>query len=155
MKTDVTVGELDRSDIDQAVQLWQRCGLTRPWNDPQADAVRALDGPSSTILAARTGDARAGTEVVATAMVGTDGHRGWVHYVAVAEEHRRLGLGRQIMTAAEQWLADHGAPKVQLMVRSSNAAVVDFYAAQGYVDQECLVLGKFLDPKLQQLRNGG
>ncbi|WP_114906280.1 GNAT family acetyltransferase [Ornithinimicrobium murale] len=142
--------ELLADEADRAVALWEECGLTRPWNDPRADLFRALSGETSTVLAA----AEAG-QLVGTAMVGHDGHRGWVYYLAVSPEHRRSGVGRGLMTACERWLNDHGAPKVQLMVRQGNTSVVAFYQALGYTDQETLVLGRFLDPELERRRRAG
>lgn len=78
-------------------------------------------------------------------MVGHDGHRGWIYYLAVRPDRRRSGLGRELMRASEQWLSERHVPKVQLMVRTTNAAVVEFYESLGYEDGEVLVLGKFLD----------
>ena len=151
-------------EVSDVVALWQACGLTRPWNDPVADAERAITGPTSTILGLRRDPAPndpapnapglSGPVLIGTVMAGFDGHRGWIHYLAVAAEHRGSGHGRALMSAAEDWLRDHGAPKVQLMVRSSNRTVVDFYTALGYGDQEVVVLGRFLDPELQRLREG-
>jgi ribosomal protein S18 acetylase RimI-like enzyme len=123
-----------------AVALWHEVGLTRPWNDPDADLQRAMLGPTSTVLAALD-DSGA---LSGTAMVGHDGHRGWIYYVAVPPSRQRTGTGRALVSACEAWLRSHGAPKVQLMVRTTNIAVVAFYEALGYTDQECLVLGRFL-----------
>ena len=131
--------ELPLELADAVVALWQECGLTRPWNDPHADLKRALAGPSSTVL----GVVKDGV-VAGTAMVGYDGHRGWVYYLAVRPDCRGTGLGRELMQASERWLAQRGVPKVQLMVRTTNAAVVAFYQALGYQDGEVVVLGKFL-----------
>ncbi len=122
-----------------AVSLWQDSGLTRPWNDARADLTRALTGPSSTVLAAVDDDVLTGT-----AMVGHDGHRGWVYYLAVRADRRSAGLGRELMRASEQWLIQRDVPKVNLMVRTTNTAVVDFYKSLGYEDGEVVVLGKFL-----------
>jgi len=141
------IEELGPRDVAAAVRLWQECGLTRPWNDPQADAVRALEGTASTVLAARVDG-----QLVGTVMVGVDGHRGWVYYLAVSPERRGEGWGRRLMVAAEDWMREQGAPKVQLMVRASNTAVLGFYAALGYTDQQAIVLGRFLDPELELLR---
>lgn len=144
----VEVSELRPSEVPAAVALWEACGLTRPWNDPVLDAERALTGGTSTILAGRS----VSGELVGTVMVGVDGHRGWVYYLAVSPEVQRRGWGRMLMGAAEAWLREHGAPKAQLMVRSSNTAVVGFYAALGYSDQETVVLGRFLDPELERIK---
>lgn len=133
----------------RAVALWAAGGLTRPWNDPDADLARALAGPSSTVLAALADEVLLGT-----VMVGHDGHRGWVYYLAVDPERRGAGTGRALMAAAEAWLAERGIPKVQLMVRGDNAGVVGWYESLGYADQGVVVLGRFLDEDLQRLRQG-
>jgi ribosomal protein S18 acetylase RimI-like enzyme len=128
------------ADVAAVIALWQRCGLTRPWNDPAADIALARRGPNSTILIGRDGDA-----IVATAMVGHDGHRGWVYYVAVDPDRRGSGHGRAIMSAAEEWLRQAGIAKLQLMVRPDNAKVQAFYESIGYDEQERIIYAKWLD----------
>lgn len=130
-----------------AVELWRDCGLTRPWNEPTADLARARGGPSSSVLAAV-----ADGQLLGTVMVGHDGHRGWVYYLAVQRDHRGNGLGRELMNAAESWLHERGIPKLQLMVRADNVAIIKFYERLGYADQQVAVLGRFLDEDLQALR---
>lgn len=131
--------ELPSELNNDAVALWHEVGLTRPWNDPDADLRRAVEGPTSTVLAA----VEHGT-LLGTVMVGYDGHRGWVYYLAVDPQRRRAGTGRALMAAAEQWLRDRAVPKLNLMVRGTNRDVVAFYEALGYTDGDVVVLGKFL-----------
>ena len=78
-------------------------------------------------------------------MVGYDGHRGWIDYLAVAPQHLRKGLGRAIMAAAEGYLGGLGCPKVNLQARDANQAAVRFYAALGYTDDRVTSLGKRLE----------
>ena len=125
-----------------AVTLWQQNGLTRPWNDPDADLRRAVTGATSTVLAVVEQGALLGT-----AMVGDDGHRGWVYYLAVTRGRQGQGLGRRLMQACEQWAQERGVPKVQLMVRTENAAVLAFYERLGYVDDQVVVLSRRLDQR--------
>lgn len=127
------------AEIPAAVALWTAAGLTRPWNDPIADAHRALAGPASTIFAART----TGT-LIGTVMTGHDGHRGWVYYLTVAEPARRSGVARQLMAAAENWCAVQGIPRLNLMVRADNAAAHGFYARLGYRASDVMVLQRDL-----------
>jgi len=133
------IAPLGLPDIPALVALWEACGLTRPWNDSQRDARLAIEGPTSTILGLHDGNT-----LIASVMTGFDGHRGWVYYLAVAPDRRREGLGRRLMDAAEAWLRERGAPKLQLMVRDSNAAALDFYRALGLEAQPVVTLGKFL-----------
>jgi ribosomal protein S18 acetylase RimI-like enzyme len=134
-----SIDDLRPDEIEAAVTLWEACDLTRPWNDPRADIRRAFEGATSTILAHR----EAG-RLVATVMVGADGHRGWVYYLAVAPDRRKRGLGQAMMRAAEDWILARGMPKMQLMVRIENAAAAGFYHAIGYETEERLLLAKRL-----------
>ena len=133
------VSEVAEGDTEAVVALWRRCDLTRPWNDPYADLERARVSPTSAMFVGRIEDV-----IVASVMVGYDGHRGWVYYLAVAPEARRDGLGRGMMQAAETWLSDRGAPKIQLMVRDSNTAALGFYERLGLERQAVVTLGKRL-----------
>lgn len=133
------IESLSPSHFDAAVGLWHDAGLTRPWNDPMADLRRAVAGPSSTVLAGRDGE-----ELVATAMVGHDGHRGWVYYLAVRPDRQRRGHGRSMMRACETWLSARDVPKIDLMVRTENDEVMAFYAALGYAHDDVVVMSKRL-----------
>ena len=126
---------LPPGEIDGAIALWHEAGLTRPWNDPGEDLRRALQGPASTVLVGFEAD-----RLVATAMVGHDGHRGWVYYVAVAATARRAGHGRAMMAACEEWLAERGIVKLNLMVRVDNAVARGFYEALDYAPDDVIVL---------------
>jgi ribosomal protein S18 acetylase RimI-like enzyme len=136
----VHLTDITPADFPAVVALWEEAGLTRPWNPPVMDLQRALDTETATVLGAVRADS-----LVGTVMVGHDGHRGWVYYLAVATAERGTGVGRALMQAAETWLADRGAVKVQLMVRETNTAVTGFYDRLGYADADVRVLAKRLD----------
>lgn len=133
------ISEAGPEDAGEVIELWRATGLTRPWNDPQLDFDQASQGPTSAVLLGRAADG----EAVAAAMVGFDGHRGWIYYFCVHPHVRSQGLGAQLLTESERWLADHGARKIQLMVREGNDAD-GFYARHGYTDQQTTVLGRWL-----------
>jgi len=139
---ELTIGELREDEADRAVALWHEQKLTRPWNDPHADLRFALGKPQSTVLAGRHGD-----RLVATVMLGHDGHRGWVYYLGVTGDCQGRGYGRAMMQAAERWMAARGVPKLQLMVRTDNAVAIGFYEALGYQRSEVVVLARRLDPE--------
>ncbi|MEN5073275.1 GNAT family acetyltransferase [Isoptericola cucumis] len=136
---DVAFREIEDADVEQVVALWRACGLTRPWNDPHRDVADARATPTSTVLVGVRGGV-----VMSSAVVGYDGHRGWVYYLAVDPGAQGSGLGRATTAAAEDWLRRAGVRKVRLMVRHGNESVLGFYAALGYTDAECVVLGRDL-----------
>jgi len=140
-KDALTVRAIEDGDIAEVIALWQRCGSTRPWNDPARDIAVARKDTNATVLLGYDD----GGALVASVLVGHDGHRGWVYYVTVDPDHRLEGYGRAIMAAAEGWLRARGIEKIQLMVRGDNARVHAFYQSLGYFEQERVVFAKWLD----------
>ena len=136
----LSITPIEDADVIEVVGLWERCGLTRPWNEPAADIALARKGENATILVGREYGA-----IVATALIGHDGHRGWVYYVAVEPAYQKKGFGRIIMGAAEEWLRDAGVAKMQLMVRPENTGVRAFYESIGYGEQPRVLFAKWLD----------
>ena len=129
----------ERTDEERVLALWRECGLTRPWNDPRKDIARKLgEQPELFLVGAEDG------RVVATAMVGFDGHRGWIYYLAVDPALQRRDIGRALMAEAERLLIARGCPKLNLQVRASNAGVIDFYRKLGYEVEELVCMGKRL-----------
>jgi ribosomal protein S18 acetylase RimI-like enzyme len=135
----LTIRDATPSDQDAVVALWTACELVVPWNDPAADLALALSKPNATVLLG-TEDGR----IVASVMVGHDGHRGWLYYVAVDPTRQGRGHGRRMVAAAEQWLASAGMPKVQLLVRATNQRVLAFYETLGYATGPVTMMQKWL-----------
>jgi ribosomal protein S18 acetylase RimI-like enzyme len=130
-------------DKDEAavVDLWQRANLMQnPLKDARKDIAFCLDGGHGEILVLEDKG-----EIVATAMLGQDGHRGWVYYVAVDPDRQGQDLGRRIMREAEDRLKAAGVPKVHLMVRGSNTQAVGFYQRLGYKVEPVTLLSHRLD----------
>jgi ribosomal protein S18 acetylase RimI-like enzyme len=131
--------ERDRAAV---IALWQACGLTRPWNDPDTDISFCTGKPESTILVGERED-----RIVASVMTGHDGHRGWLYYLAVDPALQKGGHGRAMVAAAEDWLKARGVPKVMLMVRPENNRVRAFYDALGYTEEPRVIFSRRLDGK--------
>jgi ribosomal protein S18 acetylase RimI-like enzyme len=127
-------------DESALIDLWCRCELIRPVNDPAKDIRRKLAvNPEWFLVGIVEG------KVVASVMAGYEGHRGWINYLAVHPQHRLNGHGRQIMTEAERLLRAAGCPKINLQVRTNNRAVVAFYERIGYRMDDVVSLGKRLE----------
>jgi ribosomal protein S18 acetylase RimI-like enzyme len=84
--------------------------------------------------------------IVGAVMVGHDGHRGWLYYLAAAPDRRQQGIGRSLVHAAEHWLATRGVRKVQLMIRPTNTVVARFYDRLGYAEEPRTVMARWLKP---------
>jgi ribosomal protein S18 acetylase RimI-like enzyme len=128
------------ADEEAVLTLWKRCELTRPQNDPRKDIRRKLRVQPHMFLVGVVGH-----EIVATIMAGYEGHRGWINYLAVDPNHRLKGLGRVMMSQAEQLLREVGCPKINLQIRSTNAAVIEFYKHIGYQIDDVVSMGHRLE----------
>ena len=127
------------ADESAVIALWHACGLVRPWNDPAKDIARKRTVQPELFLVGRVDDT-----LVATAMVGYDGHRGSLNYLAVDPAHRQHGHARALMREAERLLTALGCPKLNLQVRTSNARALVFYRSLGYVEDDATSFGKRL-----------
>jgi ribosomal protein S18 acetylase RimI-like enzyme len=139
---ELRIRPFDRADIEPVVALWRAAGLVVPWNDPYRDIERKLGVQAELFLVAES----SGGAVIGTAMVGYNGHRGWVNYLAVDEAHRGGGAGAALMSEAERLLTERGCPRVNLQVRSTNSGVIEFYRRLGYQVDDVTSLGKRLIP---------
>ncbi|MFA6959574.1 MAG: GNAT family acetyltransferase [Opitutaceae bacterium] len=135
----LTIRSFLPADTEAVIDLWRRCGLLHPNNDPHKDIARKLRvRPDLFLVGERDG------KIVASVMVGYEGHRGWINYLAVSPDHQKRGFGRSLMTEAERRLNAEGCPKINLQVRTTNAGVLAFYHAIGYAQDEVVSLGKRL-----------
>jgi ribosomal protein S18 acetylase RimI-like enzyme len=126
-------------DQKAVIELWRKCDLLRPWNNPELDISRKLKvNPELFLVGILDG------KIMASAMGGYEGHRGWVNYLAVDPVHQRKGFGRQIMEELEKRLISLGCPKLNLQVRTGNTSALEFYNRIGYKDDNVIGLGKRL-----------
>ncbi|MFH1804851.1 MAG: GNAT family N-acetyltransferase [Pseudomonadota bacterium] len=128
-------------DIPALTRLWQETGLYRPYNLPEWDVAFALQSPNANLLVWDD----VNNVLIACILAGHDGHRGWIYYVGVTPDHQKTGLGRKIVTAAEDWLRACGVWRMQLMVRSENSAMQDYYRHLGYNALNVTVMQKDID----------
>lgn len=127
----------NESDRQGVIALWELCELIRPWNDPDKDIDRKVSYQSNLFLVGTVN-----ATVVASAMAGYDGHRGSVFYLAVHPEYQGKGLGAQLMAKIEDLLTEMGCPKINIVIRSSNARVLAFYNRLGYTVDDVTSVGK-------------
>jgi ribosomal protein S18 acetylase RimI-like enzyme len=137
---DLVIRSYQRQDEEAVIELWLQCDLVVPQNNPQRDINRKLRVNPEWFLVGVLGD-----HVVATCMAGYEGHRGWINYLAVSPHHRRQGIGRRIMEEAEKKLSAAGCPKINLQVRETNRAVIQFYERIGYTRDLVASMAKRLE----------
>lgn len=127
------------ADTEAVVDLWRRCRLFRPWNDPYEDIRRKLAVDDDLFLVAEEDE-----RVVGSIMGGYDGHRGSIFYLAVEPDHRNRGWGVALLEEVERRLLERGCPKINLQVRTDNEDAIGFYLRQGFAREDLIDLGKRL-----------
>lgn len=137
--THLTIRPYQEQDENSVIQLWHDCKLVVPWNDPRQDIQLKLQVQPELFLVGLV-DA----QVVATLMAGYEGHRGWLNYLAVAPAYQRQGIGRWMVEAAIAKLKAMNCPKINLQIRTSNPAVIEFYKRLGFKMDEVVSMGKRL-----------
>jgi ribosomal protein S18 acetylase RimI-like enzyme len=135
-----TVRSAVPEDEPSVVELWCACDLAASYNDPGADFRFARAGACSDVLVGEDETGR----IKGSVMVGHDGHRGWLYYVASTPHARGSGIVRQMVQAAEEWLQRRGVVKAQLLVRETNSKVVSFHEHLGFEVAPRVVMGKWL-----------
>ena len=127
----------------QVIDLWEKCNLIKSWNDPNKDIDRKLKVNDNLFLIVEFNKV-----IIGSAMIGYDGHRGSLYYLAADPKHQRKGVGKMLMKEIEKRLIEVGCPKINIFIRNSNIEVKEFYQSIDYEEQNCLVYGKRLIPDL-------
>lgn len=136
----LAIRPFESGDEAAVIALWRRCELVQPQNDPAKDIARkARVRPD--LFRVGVADGR----IVGTVMIGYEGHRGWINYLAVCPDRRKQGFGRRLMDEAERLLRAEGCPKINLQVRTSNREVLAFYKAIGFLQDDVVSLGRRLE----------
>ncbi|MDX1810114.1 MAG: GNAT family acetyltransferase [Sulfurospirillaceae bacterium] len=133
------IDEFKLENTDEVIDLWSRCGLLAPQNDPKKDIERKMKVDPDLFLVLKEEG-----KIIGSVMGGYEGHRGWINYLAVDPKSRRCGVARKLMTEVEQRLIKKGCPKINLQVRESNLEVLAFYDKIGYSTDKVVSLGKRL-----------
>jgi ribosomal protein S18 acetylase RimI-like enzyme len=129
-----------QKDERDVIELWRRCGLVVPWNNPRSDIERKVKVNPELFLVGLIN-----MRVVATVMGGYEGHRGWINYLAIDPDYQSRGFGEKLMLIVEERLRELGCPKINLQIRAGNAGAVKFYKRLGYSCEEVISMGKRLE----------
>ncbi|MFC1865883.1 GNAT family acetyltransferase [Chloroflexota bacterium] len=128
-------------EYEQAViELWRKCNLLRPWNNAKSDIERKLKVNPELFLVGFFYD-----RIVATAVGGYEGHRGWINYLAVDPVYQEKGLGKQIVETIERKIRALGCPKINIQLRIDNQDAINFYESIGYNVDKVISMGKRLE----------
>ena len=122
------VRSADSSDIDAVLSLWsstRSAFATTKDSHEVVDRLLSVD-PSSLLVAEVDG------RVVGALVAAFDGWRGHLYRLAVLPEHRRRGIGLQLVREGERRLRARGAPKIIAPVGRGDEVAEALWSAAGY-----------------------
>ena len=136
--------------IIRALTIADYEAVRRLWQDTEGVGLNESDSRENIalFLARNPGLSRVavdGTKIVGAVLCGHDGRRGYLHHLAVARTHRKLGLGRQLVEFCLADLARQGISKCNIFLFAENVAGEAFWKHNGWnkradlqVMQKCL-----------------
>jgi ribosomal protein S18 acetylase RimI-like enzyme len=138
----IAIADMDPGDLEEVLELWRTAegvGLN------ESDTVERLDvylhrneGLSAV--------ARSEGRVVGAVLCGHDGRRGYMNHLAVAETHRRQGIGSQLAERCVSKLRLLGILKCNIFVFADNENGSSFWTSAGWRDRsELKVMQRQLD----------
>ncbi|OLC09422.1 MAG: hypothetical protein AUH39_04665 [Chloroflexi bacterium 13_1_40CM_67_9] len=133
------IRDLRGSDGDELRALWRACGIRdRPGDDDESLAAMASRNPGLCIVG------REGDRVVASALAGFDGRRGWLYHVATHPEVRHRGIATRLVRTIEDRLRAIGCRKLNLIVWDGEEDAMAFWSSIGYRREKLVEYAKEL-----------
>jgi len=126
-----------KKDEKQVIQLWKMSNLIIPKNNPLRDIDEKIRFQPDLFLVGLLDK-----KLIGTIMVGYEGHRGWINYLAIHHEFRGRGFGIKLMDYATEILTNMGCQKINVQIRKTNYSVIEFYKKLGFIDDEVISYGK-------------
>ena len=134
---DFTIRPYGNDDESEVVDLWKLCNLIVPKNDPVVDIHEKMNFQPNLFLVGITKDT-----LIGSIMIGYEGHRGWINYLAIHPKYRMRGFGAMLMDHATTLLKSMGCKKINVQIRNSNISVIEFYKKCGFSDDDVVGYGK-------------
>jgi ribosomal protein S18 acetylase RimI-like enzyme len=139
----ITVREMDIEDYESVLKLWQNTDGIGLSSADERSAIHSFllrnPGLSFTV--------RDGGKVVGAVLCGHDGRRGYIHHLAVAQSHRRLSIGQDLVRRCLSSLDAIGIQKCHIFVFAENHDAIEFWNAIGWFDRkELMVMSQNIPP---------
>ncbi len=132
----VELRDLTIKDYDAVIEIWDKSeGVGLSDADSKEGIKKFLArNPGLSYVAINEG------KIIGAALCGHDGRRGYIHHLAVDEEHRRQGLGRSLVGRCMYALMRIGISKCHLFVFGENQNAIDFWNKVGWSERVELML---------------
>ena len=143
MNKKMVIRKFNISEAVEIISIWNQCGLLHPPNDPMEEIIAKTKFQPDMFLVGTIDD-----RPMATIMLGYEGRRGWINLLCVLPEYRDKGFGRELVEHGLNVFRELGALKVNLLVRTNNRSMLEFYEKLGFKTDDAICMGyRFSDEK--------
>ncbi len=127
-KEEAKLREIHIDDYDEIHALWSRTpGVGLSSDDSRESIQRFLIRNKGLSFCCEVNG-----KIIGTVLCGHDGRRGYLYHVAVDEEYRGRGIGRQLVEKSLQRLKEEGIDSCRLFVLKDNEVGNAFWSATGW-----------------------
>lgn len=135
MSEKMLIRQFKIGEKNDVIQLWDKCGLLHPPNDPVKELKTKTDFQPELFLVGELNNT-----IIATIMLGFEGRRGWINSLCVLPRYQGMGYGSELVQHGMEVLRNLGAPKINLLIRPTNTKVKAFYKKLGFEIEEAVLM---------------
>ncbi|MEU9605785.1 GNAT family N-acetyltransferase [Streptomyces sp. NPDC048057] len=125
---DLRIRNADAADAETVLAFWETAAEGTSITDDVDGVTRLIDRDPAALILAETPDGR----LVGSVIAGFDGWRCSLYRLAVLPAHRRQGVAKVLLEAAEERFAAVGGRRGDAMVLEVNERAQRAWAAAGY-----------------------
>jgi ribosomal protein S18 acetylase RimI-like enzyme len=140
----ITIREMDAEDYEPVLKLWQNTEGIGLSGADEREAIHSflLRNPGLSFSAWDDG------KIVGAVLCGHDGRRGYIYHLAVAQHHRRRGLGQDLARRCLSSLDAIGIQKCHIFIFAENQDAIEFWKAIGWFDRmELIIMSQNIPPE--------
>jgi ribosomal protein S18 acetylase RimI-like enzyme len=123
MPGEVVIRPVRDDELAAALRMWEEAGVTPPSVSDSIEGLTHLIREPAAVLLVATVD----SQIVGSVIGGWDGWRGNIYRLAVAPEHRRKGIARQLVAEVSKQLFAKGATRLSALVEDEHQWAMDFW----------------------------
>ena len=137
----ITIHPFTIAEYDAVIALWQQCeGIGLSDADERDRIEFYLERNSGTSFIAQDDGA-----VIGAILCGHDGHRGFIHHLAVRSDYRRQGIATQLVERGLDGLTAVGIRKCHLLIFNKNESGIAFWQHDGWeLRQDINIMSKHI-----------
>jgi RimJ/RimL family protein N-acetyltransferase len=133
-KVFIVIQELSLSQYPDVLELWEKVGLNpRVEGRDHPDFVKDQLETGNVVLLGKIID----NKLIGAVLVSHDERKGWINRLAVNPANQKQGIGKELLTAAEEYLlTEKKIEVISALIFNDNIASKQCFKSNGYINWE-------------------